>query len=454
MITEDKIKRITASFLKDYYKYRPRVGVTEVRFDQSSGNIIADGHITFTQEDGKVFLATFEATSLDSSSEVIFVLRKKILFWDSFAFASAFSCLMVSILWRMQWMTVVKFGLFYNIIVFLGIWLLLFAIYGLIFMKTSRYRYIYAISQFKNYFADDQWIAVDEQIFHNTQDRYFAELKLQCTNSGFGIIVIDHNEVPRVVVAAARQDEFGNKRKHLAFGNQKPTFSEKARIKVSKRFDFIRNRLKPIPWKKNVMRFQGEHRSQTILGLLGIFLTMSIFYKQYTVSKYDFVDEQMFEKKLMNQPSTQEPPIVVVEQSAILKFKKQPFSYLQIAKDPISELDPYKGEADILMHSAPHMFTYYPCERVQNFKGNEVLLQLGRFSNFNNARKAVLQLTQLGIASNIIWAKCFDTTKSGYILTYQDFFKDENAAKQKGIVLLKKYRDLASFRSMKLILID
>ncbi len=454
MLTEDKIKRIAASLLKDYYKFRPRVGATEVRFDQTSGDIIADGHISFTQEDGKVFIATFEATSKDSASEVIYTLKKKILFWDSFAFASSVSSLFLTFLWKAELMTLAKFSLFFNIIGFLGIWLLLFGAFGFLFMKSHRYRYIYAIGQFENYFADDQWIAIDESMFENSMDPYYVELKAQCTNLGFGIIAIDAQENSRVVVAAARQDEFGNKRKQIAFGDKKTnSYKDKAKVHVDRSFNFLKSKFKPIPWKKSLMRFQGEHRTQTFLGIIGLLISISVFVKQSYETKHNFVDEKAYEKMLMSQPNSQEPHVAVIERSEIQKFNDQPYNYLQIARDEITDIDPFKGEADILMHSSPHMFTYYPCERVQTFKGNEVLLQLGLFSNFNNAKKVVLQLTRLGIASNIIWAKCFDESKNGYILTYDDFFANEASAKKKGVMLLKKFKDLNSFKGMKLLLI-
>ena len=51
-----------------------------------------------------------------------------------------------------------------------------------------RYRYIYAVEQFKKYHADEQWVAIGEDVFENPNDKYLKELKKQCVYNGFGLI--------------------------------------------------------------------------------------------------------------------------------------------------------------------------------------------------------------------------------------------------------------------------
>ena len=61
--SENNIKKSALRFLKMYYKYRPRIGTTDVKVDQSTREgIIADGLLTFPQEDDKTFIASVEAT--------------------------------------------------------------------------------------------------------------------------------------------------------------------------------------------------------------------------------------------------------------------------------------------------------------------------------------------------------------------------------------------------------
>ena len=62
-ITESDVKKVTLRFLKHYYRFRPRSRDAFISADmRGMGGIVADGYLGFPQDDGQLFIATFEAT--------------------------------------------------------------------------------------------------------------------------------------------------------------------------------------------------------------------------------------------------------------------------------------------------------------------------------------------------------------------------------------------------------
>ena len=77
IITEDQIKKAALRFLKAYYRFRPRLDKTRTSIDlKSKDGIIADGYLTFPQEDGHSFVATIAAGSKYTRKEVYFNRQK------------------------------------------------------------------------------------------------------------------------------------------------------------------------------------------------------------------------------------------------------------------------------------------------------------------------------------------------------------------------------------------
>jgi hypothetical protein len=191
--SEDDIKHIALSCLKSYYKYYPRKGNTEVKLNQrAEGDIIADGYLSFVQEDGSTFTATFEATSLKKRAEVLFRIQKELLFWDSLT-VSCFICLLLTI-WEHLFVNnywIPHYGLGVSILVIILLIALIGGLVAFLLRKRRRYRYIYAIEQFKRYFAHDQWIAISDRIFPDKGDKHYEELRQQCVYNGFGLIIVN-----------------------------------------------------------------------------------------------------------------------------------------------------------------------------------------------------------------------------------------------------------------------
>ena len=87
--SENNIKKSALRFLKMYYKHRPRTGETNTKVDQiTREGVIADGLLTFPQDEKNSFVASVEATSFETRNEVKFKKLNHLINWDSFMWGS------------------------------------------------------------------------------------------------------------------------------------------------------------------------------------------------------------------------------------------------------------------------------------------------------------------------------------------------------------------------------
>lgn len=97
-IHEDDIKKIALGFLRGYYKHRPRSGEMRTETNmRGEGGIIVDSYLSFLNEEGETFIATAEATSIDTREEVKYSVQFRLLFWDSIVFGTLFGFIYVII---------------------------------------------------------------------------------------------------------------------------------------------------------------------------------------------------------------------------------------------------------------------------------------------------------------------------------------------------------------------
>lgn len=220
-ITEQDIRRLAIGYLRLHYKYRPHKnwnGIQVVDREHKFNGITIDARLTYEQPDGTPFVATVEASSLDRASEVYFQLHWFRLLFEALTLALLTTALLIGPLggyWMEQLgattLAATILPTIYFFLVALSGWTILL---GSAFYR--RYRYIYAIEQFKLFHANDQWIAFDGGLFTAHDDRRFRELERQCVRYGFGMLQIERDRDVRVLIAPKRGDYFGNKRKRLS----------------------------------------------------------------------------------------------------------------------------------------------------------------------------------------------------------------------------------------------
>lgn len=215
-LSEDEVKHRFVPFLRDFYKnrYEPMPNSVSVELDNvSKEGWVADGKITFRKSDGTPFVCTYEATSRDKAEEVKFRRNYLYFHWDCAAFGGVCAALAYAFLYEtnFKWLVLSKF--IGNVGTLLGIFIIGFLSWYFVMRNWRKYRYIYAIQQFKQYFADEQWVAIAEDVFPSPNDPYLLELRNQCVYNGIGLAIVPKEGLVRKIIDPSRLGIFGKDRR-------------------------------------------------------------------------------------------------------------------------------------------------------------------------------------------------------------------------------------------------
>lgn len=219
-LSEDAVKQRFVPFLKDFYRHRyePAADSFRVNLDNvSEGGLVADILMTFKKSDDSPFVCACEATSRDKVGEVKFALNIVYFLWDAAAFGAACATATYAFFYktRLEWLLDLHW--IGNLGLVLGVFMIGFFGWYFTLQGWRKYRYIYAIEQFKRYGADDQWVALAEDVFPAPNDPYLAELKSQCIYNGFGLALVPAEGAVRVLNAPSRLSVFGKGRKMVGW---------------------------------------------------------------------------------------------------------------------------------------------------------------------------------------------------------------------------------------------
>jgi cell division septation protein DedD len=215
-LTESDIKRAFLPFLRQFYRFRYEYqpASEQASFDNvTAEGYIADGLLTFLKPDGSRFVCTYEATSADKIQEVKYAHNQDYFLWDCLAFAGVVAVIGYCYIFLTSSDTLRTMGTAGKIGLPLGVGMIGFFGWYFLMKSWKKYRYVYAIEQFKRYHADEQWVAIGEDVFPAPTDPYFLELKDQCIYHGFGLAIVQFNEQIRLVAAPSRLGVYGGKRR-------------------------------------------------------------------------------------------------------------------------------------------------------------------------------------------------------------------------------------------------
>lgn len=427
-ISESDVKKVTLGFLKHYYRSRPRSPSTLISADmRGMGGIIVDGYLEFSQEDGQVFLATFEATSADKRFEVQFTIRKTLLFWDGLAVS--FFLLAIARIWTHE------LGLYtFNDLgywlwwtpIFLAAFILAF-VYRFVMKPFRRYRYIYAVEQFKQYHADDQWVAIAEDVFPSTEHPYFKELRRQCVKYGFGLLIIDKYLHPHMYMTPAKQDQFKNRREAADF------ISQKEWVKNLQKNQYLTRFQKYLPWlSRKKKEAEGEKIVHTSYSHHLVMITFclavigSVFYLQWEdrlverQEQADYIEERT--RNMKN--NTLEQFSYLVDSNSIWPFEKniQPYKGNLWEEDLSGTHAPLPSKQKAKENTGRGEIGSYDCSRFFNLSVKKYLVEEGAYPNLELAKQKIAQLSEQGIKANFVWVGCFQTDQEGYIVYLDELY--------------------------------
>jgi len=453
-LTEKIIQKVALGFLKNYYKYRPRMlkepTVTSLDMRTASG-IIADGFYSFKKPDGKDFLSTFEATSYHTRNEVIYKKQRNILTWDGIAFGAIMTAFLFSYGFVYNHFTVSDLGAWMTA-AFVGLSLLVFMLmFRLIGASFSRYRYIYAVEQFKKYHADEQWIAIGHDVFESSLDRKLRELKRQCVNNGFGLLSINRKFEPQVLITPAREEVFGGKRKKRNFQEKPKLLSRLTDRKLPGALGRVSDRLRNSRKKEEekLSRFSGSYKHQMIIASVCMLLIGAIFVRELADADLIVLEQdEHFEavKDLEKGSSKHEPRGVITDTSyqnrteklgekqdwwiiANEKARKKRAlannkTYVPLTPSAFNSAD----QIDVLLTLGNGEYLAYDCERFMNFEGTKYLVQEGMYANFAAASSRMQVLANKNLVSNVLNLSCFSKTEKEYIVFYNQLFNTRKDA--------------------------
>lgn len=407
---------LALAFLKKHYRNQPHWGSTQLKKDvRTDDGIIADGYLAFrTTEEGDTFTATIESTDYFSREELRYAWDWELLVIDGIA--SSLGNLAIWCGWihirghpsvypAGPWIAI--FALVGTLILGVGLWVL-------VFRHRSRYHYIYAIEQFKKYFANDQWVAFAWDVFAGANDKYYLELRKQCIRHGFGLLEIDRDQHIKMHLAPAKEDLFGHRRRVQQFMIT-GMWSARIRQEFSKRMPFTNRKtgwsIPELDWNR-LFRFRRSYRHQGFISLVSLLLIGFFFSLELRERPIVFADQPADLRKREKQARqwqrspTPESKVFIVDSLAVPPPMPNVEPYLSFSArelDPVA-LGPPKGEVYLMVDQ---QFQAFPCRRIQEAAAGRYLVYLDSYAEVEYAKSRALLLRNQDIRVNIIWADCF-----------------------------------------------
>jgi hypothetical protein len=444
-LTENIIKKVALRFFRHYYKFRLRYEDQPVtaKYDlEGVGGIVADGYYSFKKPDGKLFTATFEATSKESKDEVLYRADQRTLLWDGLAVTSLVMVALAFYNLRspIHALDNTKFGERTALLILVGIMVL--GLFALIARNFRRYRYIYAVEQFKKYYADEQWIALATDVFENQNDRHLGELKSQCVHNGIGLLTVDKNLDPKIIITPSRHDIFAGKRQVVDFmpSKQAQAIEQKGRLDIFPEiFSLTR---KP----KTLLRYRKSNHTQIALLTGSLALLAVIFMKELENPERQLVDRQEYTDKIAKSKSNNltEPDAYLPDSTSLTKKKKdKPVGkFWALEKETVSvpaespsellaENNTRSAGGDELTEKGGSIDILYDCSRFYNFDGKKYIVEVGEFREYKMAAASVKTVRGKGLYCAALLKSCFTDEEKGYMVYAGEIYNSaEEASKE------------------------
>ncbi|MCC6461234.1 MAG: hypothetical protein IT260_12235 [Saprospiraceae bacterium] len=475
MLSEEDIKQRFLPFLKEFYKYRYEYRPESLHSELdnvSAGGLIADGMLSFRKNDGAAFVCTYEATSVDKAEEVKFSLNVPYFTWDCLAFGAlvATGAYAAAYTTRLSWLVGLQAS--GNAGFVLGMGVIGFFSWYFLMRQWRKYRYIYAIEQFKQYFADEQWIALAEDVFPAPTDPYLLELKEQCVYNGFGLALVPVRGEIQVKCTPSRLGLYGKDRKMAhwvtrlewyqamsqnasALGRYTPTVPDALRQWWNKRTRPIRYLLidpvKNSIWKAfsrplgntsssfdRYMKGPGFQKWVFFLALLSI---TPLAYRVLTVRE-DLVEKVVARPELnpedqygylyegeetpmrdprgipKQDPIPESPAQEPIESSNTINLSGDPepeaVQTINLSGDDDSAAEPPPPKSPAASAQPAAAKAADPCARYQKQKG--WIIQDNSFSNKTFASERANALRRKGLTAEVIPKTCLGGSGEGYIV--------------------------------------
>lgn len=514
-LTEDQVKQRFIPFLKDFYRnrYEPVPNTIEVELDNvSEGGLVADGKMTFRKEDGTLFVCTYEATSRDKVEEVKYQLNVNYFLWDCTAFGAVAAAVVYVISFAFNRGGLINLQWAGNIGLLTGVGMIGFFAWHFTMQKWRKYRYIFAIQQFKQYFVDEQWVALAEDVFPGPSDPYLIELRNQCVYNGIGLAIVPLEGNVRKLNDPSRLGMYGKDRKMADWVTRTQWYQvmttttrplKQMRQKAPDSLTVWANKIiRPFhylifdPVKKYVgaplrrpfdqttvayTRFMSSQMVQKLIFLLAILVVAPLFWTVISYREENAVDMAELQDWRSGQnpedeygylvdgeaiPFNGEPKGVPKQYPISTKKKYIPRAEEEVATINLSgddeevETIDLTADPDEAAPGPPPKTTFKkavtiakttasdPCTQVKNKTG--WILQENAFSTKDAATARVTALGKKGISAQALQQSCLTAGKSGWLVWLGNIQSSESAARTAAANLQKTLRK-AGFSEAKVL---
>lgn len=444
VLTENILKKIVLRFLRSYYKSRKRADAkpSEALINLASREgVMADGliRIPLHDEEGE-FLVTFEATSFHKIEEIRYRKLAAKLGWDGFALSNLSLSVIFSLSYIYKWHPIQVLGLFNVLVIYLlaaGLFMLL---YWQVLAPLARYRYIFALEQFKQYFANEQWIAVAHDAVEALPEGYYDELRRQCVNQGVGLLIVHADLSVRPVITPSREiTEKKRKRNRLEFNpieklpiRKIPKFKWGRAARLAKTMQsLVKN--ENINYKRFQRRF---YYKQWLLSLIALLFTGYLLYQDYSDLPLVYVDEDKYRQQMEEEALSAFPEVVdfYVDTPAVTPFRPDEKAYLDIREEagenrklPLQRQS--RDEADVFFLTGEGEPLYYDCSRIKNLPSGTFGVLISQVNQREEAIQWMYRLEGAGLSLGFFRNSCFNPKgKESFSVIVGAFFETRREA--------------------------
>lgn len=466
-MTEQQIVRAALPFIRAHYKYRPRgPGGMETRYDIATAEgLIADGYIAFESETGEPFIVTIESTSPQSREEVIYKIQNHLLSWDGIALSSLLVAGGYAYIHGKGFNTTQQFGEVSTILLLIGGLSMGLFFFRILLGWMRRYRYIYAIEQFKLYAATEQWIALGEDVFEDTLDRDYLELREQCVDNGIGLVMVKSDLSVDMIFTPSREAVHAD-RAVVNFNDRETVIKTSKRKAVANWLKQKTSRISKARSTVGLGRYRAGFYKQLITLALGLSIIGGIFYNEWRESPIAYVNESRYQRDQLIQSKKIRPESsgYFVEEGEKLYSDSISGNYLSMEESlesaanydgeelsntgSLLELDaspkvPLPSRKEIQVGTPEGTYLEYDCERFYNFTGSVYLVQGGVFATPEAALTRIQVLKGVGFNANMMWLGCFGN-ETGYAVYFDLMYLQKSEAR----TIARKYKKLLEARSL------
>ena len=343
--------------------------------------------------------------------------------------------------------------------------------------RRGKFRYIYAIEQFKRYQADEKWVALSENAFPETDNIYLAELRKQLIFNGHGLLLVSDEGLVRPVITPSRLGAFGGQHKAFDYFLDSDFISKGYQMVQSRPAQMV-GLLGKKGWQLSradrlatpTTRYMRAYFHQKALTAIGIGIVCIVVWRTRSYRAVEYMGEKDRAALLKTEAPYEDESYMPGD---LVAYGKKPPEYLPDAPAPEPDLsgEPSLGTAEsdadffkklsgkevaaaektekkpVSNKAAPPQKPVVKkqmptgCEKWAGRKG--WVVQDNFFGDLSFAKERVAVLTKNGFQCELVRRQClYENQTGGWVVLLNGVFSAEGLARAAAVDLQKKLAKL------------